>query len=72
MVKQLSDAGMVDDGWVNVAYPLYYWPLDLSDPGGGLLPTVGDAKAYVLLAQALATALLLTEESPPTGTPPAS
>lgn len=66
MVAELASAGVVERGWVDVAYPLYYWPLELSDPGGLLptvIPTVTDAKSYVVLAKATATALLLGMET---------
>jgi hypothetical protein len=60
MVARLADDGAADGGWVEVAYPLYYWSIDelAKDAASGI------AKTYVTIAKALATALLLA----PTGT----
>jgi hypothetical protein len=65
MVADLSHTGLLEGGWIDVAYSLYYWPLDEEHLQ---LPTaVGTAKTYLLLASALATALLLANvrASPP-------
>lgn len=55
MAAHLADDGAIDGGWVDVAYPLYYWSIDelAKDAASGV------AKTYVTLAKALATALLL-------------
>ena len=57
MVAELAVDGRVDSGWVDVAYPLYYWPIDnkVGEPGRN----PASARTYVSLAKALATALLL-------------
>jgi hypothetical protein len=60
ILHHLASERFVDPGWVNVAYPLYYWPLDES--AESLSATPGLARTYVLLAKSLAAALLLTEE----------
>ena len=54
---RLAVDGRVDSGWVDVAYPLYYWPIDnkVGEPGRN----PASARTYVSLAKALATALLL-------------
>lgn len=67
MVTDLARAGLVESGWVDVAYPLYYWPIKQDDRE--LQTTVGTVKSYLLLAAALATTLLAAAESPPP-TPP--
>ncbi|MDQ4105140.1 MAG: hypothetical protein M3186_16035 [Actinomycetota bacterium] len=64
MVADLASADLVEGGWVNVAYPLYYWPIDQQHHE--LQTTVGAAKTYLILATALVTALLLADESAPT------
>lgn len=63
MVAELANAGYVHRGWVDVAYPLYYWPIDQQDNGVAI--TAGLARTYVSLATALATALLLAHRDGP-------
>jgi hypothetical protein len=57
MVARMADEGLVEPRWVDVAYPLYYWPHDQSPETLSASP--GIAKTYVALAKSLATALLL-------------
>lgn len=64
MVSDLARTSAVEGGWVDAAYPLYYWPIDLEDRQKRV-PTVSEAKVYLFLAKALATALLLAAENPP-------
>jgi hypothetical protein len=61
MVDDLAQAGALVGGWVDVAYPLYYWPIDQEHHGRE--PSSGEAKTYVLLATALAKALLVASGS---------
>lgn len=61
MVTQLVVAGHLEAGWVDVAYPLYYWPIEQEHQQ---LPiTHGSARTYVSLVVSLATALLLAAEN---------
>lgn len=62
MVTELFETGHVEAGWVDVAYPLRYWPRD--QPGDDPAPAAGAAKTYVALARAFASALLLAAEPP--------
>jgi hypothetical protein len=57
MVTRMADEGLMKPGWVDVAYPLYYWSIDQSPETLSTVP--GVAKTYVALAKSLATALLL-------------
>jgi hypothetical protein len=56
-VTVLANKGYVDAGWVDVAYPLYYWSIDEELLRVSLKPAT--ARTYVFMAKALATALLL-------------
>ncbi len=60
MVTVLADEGHVEGGWVDVAYPLYYWRI--ADDVRERELTSASARSYLLLAKALATALLLATE----------
>ncbi len=60
MVTVLSNEGYVERGWVDVAYPLYYWAIVDDVRQRELSPA--SARSYLLLAKALATALLLGTE----------
>jgi hypothetical protein len=57
MVTRMAHEGLMEPRWVDVAYPLYYWPHDQS--AETLSATPGVAKSYVALAKSLAAALLL-------------
>lgn len=61
MTAELAASGQLEPGWVDVAYPLYYWPIVHEDQG--LDTTSSVARTYVSLAAALATALLLAVDS---------
>jgi hypothetical protein len=60
MVERLARKGYLVPRWVDVAYPLYYWPPEQGDQNP--IPP-GIAKTYVKLARALAAALLLVVPS---------
>lgn len=57
MVGELAGAGHLEPGWVNVAYPLYYWPIEQERQQ--LKVTHTGARTWLSLANSLATALLL-------------
>jgi hypothetical protein len=61
MVTDMADEGIVEPGWVDVAYPLYYWAIGQTPET--LAANPGLAKTYVCLARALAAALLLALEA---------
>jgi hypothetical protein len=54
MVTVLANEGHVQRGWVDVAYPIYYWAI-VDDVRQREL-TSASARSYLLLAKALATA----------------
>ena len=62
MVQELAAAGHLEPGWVDVAYPLYYWPIE--QDYHQLDVTRSAARTYVSLATDLATALLLAAAAP--------
>jgi hypothetical protein len=66
IVAELATAGHVAPGWVDVAYPLYYWSIDREEEG----VRVGEAKTYLHLAEHLATALLHARDDRSQGSPP--
>lgn len=63
VVAELAGGGYLERGWVDVAYPLYYWPIE--QERHELETTPSAARTYVSLAAALATAMLLAAESAP-------
>lgn len=64
MVEELAHQGQVERGWVDVSFPLYYWPMEQSSETVSANP--GLAKTYVALARALAAVMLITlkEQNP--------
>lgn len=63
MVQELAVAGRLEGGWVDVAYPLYYWPIEQGRHQFAMTPSA--ARTYVNLAADLATALLLAADNSP-------
>ncbi len=57
MVERLADEGLVERGWVDVSFPLYYWAAEQNPET--LRGSDGLAMTYVSLAKALAAALLV-------------
>lgn len=57
MVECLADEGLVERGWVDVSFPLYYWAAEQNPET--LRGSDGLAMTYVSLAKALAAALLV-------------
>jgi hypothetical protein len=47
MAAELAASGYIERGWVDVAYPLYYWPLEHGNHE--VETTVGEARTYVSL-----------------------
>lgn len=58
MVEELSQEGQVEPGWVDVAFPLYYWAIEQGPET--VSGNAGLAKTYVALARALAAVMLIT------------
>lgn len=63
MVQELAGDGHLESGWVDAAYPLYYWRIEQEHHE--LVITPSAARTYINLAADLATALLLATEASP-------